>query len=400
MSDANQYQGEPRLIVDANALRTNLRTLRRHLASDVKFCAVLKANAYGHSAVNIANALIAIESESPFLRTDQFAVATFDEALTIEELDKPIMLLRPVENAFLGRQRELIEHAIRRGWTIPVASPTAAEDIARIALHLQLRANVQIMLDTGMSRGGVSASDFSELLERILHHASLKLAGVMTHFASSERTGDSYTSDQLRLFQRTTEAFPILESIPRHAANSGAIFTTPRAHFDMVRAGIALYGIDPTGNPAADRSLAPVGKLVAPLIAILDIEPGQSVGYGQTWIASQRTKVGVVAIGYADGYPRLASNRGIVMVNDRPCGVIGRVSMDVTTIILTHIDDVSIGDDVTMIDSNPLSPASVYATSTIANTIPYEIMCGLGNRVQRVLTGIASADDTEPPENT
>ena len=393
--DANHFQGEPHLIIDSAALRTNLRTIRRHVAAEVKVCAVIKADAYGHGASNIAHALVKIERESPFLRVDGFAVATADEAFDLGEFGKPIMILRPIENAFLGRQRGLIEEAIRRGWTITLSSAAAADDVARIAMHMQKRASVQIMLDTGMTRCGVALMEFANLLERSLHHASLKLEAVATHFANSEVAGDPYTAEQLRCFKRTVEEYPILDSVPKHAANSGGIFFAPRAHFDLVRPGISLYGIDPTGRPSVDRALAPVARLVAPLMAVHDVDAGQTVGYGQSWIAPARTRIGILPIGYADGYPRSASNRAVTMIGGKLCGVVGRVSMDMTAINLTNVPDAVIGDEVTVIDSNPLSPASIYPLARIADTIPYELLARIGPRVKRVLTGVEQHDASD-----
>lgn len=392
--DAKHFLGEPRLLISPDALRTNLRTLRRHLAPTVRICAVLKANAYGHGAKVIAQVLRQIETECPFDRVDAFAVATFEEADELRDLDKPVMLLRPVENAFLGRQRELIEHAILNGWILTLRSASAADDIARIAMHLQKRASVQIMVDTGMRRCGVAYDEFAHVLERTLHHPTLRLDGVGTHFANSELSGNPFTLQQLRFFNRLLDGYPILESVPKHAANSGAIFFTPRAHFDLVRPGLSLYGIDPTGHPSVDRPLAPVATLAAPIIAVHDVEVGESVGYGQTFVATEPTRIGIVALGYADGYPRAASNRGVVRVLGHSCGVVGRVSMDMTAVNLTRCPDAGIGDEAVLIDSDPHSPASIYALTRITDQIAYEILTGLGSRIKRVIC------PTNPTEQT
>lgn len=396
--DAKHFLGEPRLLISTDALRTNLRTLRRHLAPTVGLCAVLKANAYGHGATVIAQALRQIETESPFDRVDALAVATFEEADELQDMDKPIMLLRPVENAFLGRQRELIEHAILHGWTLTLRSASAADDIARIAMHLQKRASVQIMVDTGMHRCGVVYDEFAHVLERMLHHSALRLNGVATHFANSELQGNAFTNQQLRLFNRLLDEYPILESVPKHAANSGAIFFTPRAHFDMVRPGLSLYGIDPTGHPSSDRPLAPVARLVAPIIAVHELEVGQTVGYGQTFVATEPTRIGIVALGYADGYPRAASNRGVVNVLGHFCGVVGRVSMDMTAINLTRCPDAGVGDEVILIDSDPHSPASIYPLTRMTDQIAYEILTGFGSRIKRVVCPIGPSEQTLPDD--
>jgi alanine racemase len=381
--DAKRFIGEPRLLISQDALKTNLRTLRRHLAAEVKICAVLKANAYGHGARLVASLIQQIEAEEPFLRVSQYAVATFDEAADLADFGKPLMLLRPVENVFLGRQRELIESAIINGWTMTLASAAAADDIARVAVHLERRAHVQIMLDTGMTRCGCDAADFDSVLERVLHHASLRLTGISTHFVNSELAGDPMTSRQLRQYQSMLDRNPILDGIPRHAANSGAIFFTPRAHFDAVRPGISLYGIDPTGRPSVDRPLMPALRWTAPIIALHDVEPGQGIGYGHTWMAATSGRIAVVPVGYADGFPRNAGNHSTMMVAGIPCGVVGRVSMDMTAIDVSRIADIAVGDEVTVIDDNPLSPASIYSLASVCGTIPYEIVTGIGSRVQR-----------------
>jgi alanine racemase len=162
----------------------------------------------------------------------------------------------------------------------------------------------------------------------------------------------------------------------------------------MVRPGIALYGIDPLCRPVADRKLRPAMKWVAPLINIRDVKAGTGIGYGQTWHAERDCRIGLVPVGYADGYSRCFSNRARMMIHGQPAPVVGRVSMDLTTIDLTNIPNATIGEDVTILDNDPLSPASVYELARLAETIPYEILCGIGQRIHRVATD--PADDASP----
>lgn len=386
--DANSTTGTTRLLIDARALATNVRTLRRVCSANTQITAVIKADAYGHDARLIAELLTLIEEDGPFTKVDGFAVATVEEAAALGDVTKPVMLLRPIENVFLGRQREALEYAIRRGWTLTLASPAAAADVARVALHLQTRARVQIMLDTGMVRCGCPADQFDALLERTLGHANLKLVGVCTHFVNGEIAGDPTTNRQLRLFDAALRAHPILENIPRHAANSGAIFNAPRSHYDMVRPGLSLYGIDPSGRPNLDRPLAPIMKWTAPIMAIHDLQPGQGVGYNHSWTAQAPAKVALLPVGYADGYPRAASNKAIALLHGVACGVVGRVSMDMLTIDVSRVSDACVGDEVTLIDSDPLSPASIYKLAQATDMIPYEILTGIGARVRRVPIGV------------
>jgi alanine racemase len=160
----------------------------------------------------------------------------------------------------------------------------------------------------------------------------------------------------------------------------------------MVRPGIALYGIDPTGRPCINRALRPVMKWTAPLIGVRDVPAGTNIGYGQTYRAGRDMRVGLVPVGYADGYWRAFSNRADMIVNGMPCPVVGRVSMDLTTIDLSRAKHAMIGDEVTILDNDPLSPASVYHLARLADTIPYEILSRVGARVRRV-----AIDPSEQP---
>ncbi len=365
----------------------NAAVIRRAVGRAVKICAVVKADAYGHDANIVVDAL-ANYSTNDFgvPSVDAFAVADLEEAINLPVVPQPILILRPVENAYVGRQRQRIETAIRGGWWLTVASPTAADDIARIAVSIGRRAHLHLMVDTGMNRAGVGTDDLDALLDRIHSRDALRLGGLYTHFANSEDGENPFTIEQLAMFLDKTDDLAANSDgrILRHAANSGATFLTPPARLDMVRPGLSVYGIDPTGKPSIDRPLRPALKWTAPLIGIRDVARGQTIGYGQTWKAEKDTRVGLVPIGYADGYLRAFSNQGIMMIHDCPAPVIGRVSMDLTTIDLSQVPMASIGDDVVVLDSNPMSPCSVYRLAEWAGTIPYEIVSRIGARVRRL----------------
>jgi alanine racemase len=313
---------------------------------------------------------------------DAIGVATIDEAAELPQLAVPTLIFQPVENAFLGPQRPRIEYAIKQGWHLMLCSKSAADDVARIAAMLNMRANIQVMIDTGMARAGVGVDRALELLHQVTQWPSLKMAGVCTHLAAADMPGDFIGEEQLGHFDRLTKH--LNEKVPRHAANSAAIFFMPQARYDMVRPGISLYGMDPTGQPSMDRPLRPVARFVATLVGVRDIPKGQGVGYSHTWIAPRDSRIGLVPLGYADGYTRLLSNRASMIVANKRAPVIGRVSMDLTTIDLSDIPQAAIGDEVTVIDNDPLSPASAYELARHAETITYEILCRIGPRVKRV----------------
>lgn len=411
-----QSVGEPRVLISRRALLHNARLIRSHLPPDTRICAIIKADAYGHGAAIVADTLCNWSDLSSGSHStaappiDAVAVASLDEAAALSGVwgdadaiaeregvegssptlpATPVIVFRPVENVFLGRQRAKLEEAVRQRWVLTVCSATAADDLARIASAAGLRAAVQVMVDSGMTRSGIHPEDLASLLHRIDSRPSLRLVGLCTHFANAEEPDNTFTSEQLALFLRATDGYPGksgggLGKMLRHAANSAAIFSLPASHLDMVRPGLSLYGIDPSGMPSLERPLRPVLKWTAPLVGVKEIPPGATVGYGRTWRALRRSRIGLVPVGYADGYCRGFSNRAVVMVHNRPAPVIGRVSMDLTTIDLSDIPQAIVGDEAILLDSDPLSPASVYKLAEWAGTHAYEVFCRIGPRVRRV----------------
>jgi alanine racemase len=385
--DAKISLGEPRVLVSRQALLHNASVVRRAVGPGVRICAMIKADAYGHGADIVADTLANFSTrryEAPLV--DALAVASIDEAERLPHTILPVYVLRPVENCFLGRQRSRIEQAIRNGWVLTVCSASAAQDVGRIATSIGKRASVQVMVDTGMTRSGVSPAEFASVLESVASLPSLKVVAVCTHFACAEEADGAVTAGQLKSFIEATDGVSekLRTRVMRHAANSAGLFFCPAAHLDMVRPGIALYGVDPRLAPSSARLLKPALRWTAPLVQIHDVRAGTAVGYGQTWRSPRDARIGLVPVGYADGYPRCLSNQGVMMVQGQACPVVGRVSMDLTTIDLTNAPHAVLGDEVTILDPDPLSPASVYELARLANTIPYEITCGIGQRIHRV----------------
>ncbi len=396
--DARDALGEPAATVSRSALLHNAAVVRRAVGRGVKVCATVKANAYGHDANLVVDALANFSTNdfgTPSV--DAFAVADLDEAAALPAVELPVLVLRPVENCFVGRQRAKVELAVRNGWWLTVATPTAADDVARIATAAGKRAHLHVMVDTGMSRAGVSPGDLDALIDRIESRSvSLRLAGLYTHFVAGEDPDHPLTIEQLATFLDRTDAAAERSHgrLIRHAAASGATFFTQPAHLDMVRPGLALYGIDPSGKPSLDRPLKPVLRWTAPLVGIRDVPAGGTVGYGQTWTADRPTRVGLVPVGYADGYDRAYGNRAVTLVHGGPAPVVGRVSMDLTTIDLSQVPAAVIGDEVVLLDNDPLSACSVYRLAEWSGTIPYEVLCRIGPRVRRV--AVDPSDGREP----
>jgi alanine racemase len=385
--DARDGLGEPTAYISRSALLHNAALIRRSISPHVRICAIVKAGAYGHNADIVVDTLANFSTDgSDRPAVDAFAVADLDEAAALPAVAQSVLILRPIENSFLGRQHAKIDFAIRNGWWLTITSPAAADDVARIAQAAGRRAQLHIMLDTGMTRAGIGLDELEPLLRKIDSRPTLRLAGLYTHFANSEQPDHPWTIEQLARFLDITDSVVNQRAgkVIRHAANSGAVFFSPPSHLDMVRPGISLYGIDPVGTPSIDRPLRPVLRWTVPLIGIRQVSKGTSIGYGQTWTSPRQTRIGLVPIGYADGYNRLFSNRGVMLVHGCPAPVVGRVSMDLTTIDLGQVPMAAIGDEVTVLDSDPLSAASAYKLAGWAGTIPYEIFCRIGARVRRL----------------
>src|SRR5687767_9977173 len=230
--DAKHALGEPRVLVSRSALLHNTRVVRSALRAGTRVCAIIKADAYGHGAAIVADTLCnfsdgLVHADGPAV--DALAVASIDEADALPEAGVPVIVFRPVENAFLGRQRLKLEHAIRSSWVLTVCSPAAADDVARVALSCGQRASVQVMIDTGMTRSGVAADAFGALLRRIDARPSLRLVGLCTHFSSAEEPDPTPTLEQLARFRRATDgvADAFGPRLLRHAANSAATFFAP-----------------------------------------------------------------------------------------------------------------------------------------------------------------------------
>ena len=389
--DAKQTLGEPRVLISRSALLHNAALLRRALPPGTRLCAILKADAYGHGAYIVADALCNYSSDtSDSPAVDALAVANVDEAAELPDVKVPIIVFRPLENAFLGRQRAKLEEAIQSGWVLTLCSNAAADDLARIAVACEKRASVQVMVDTGMTTGRrrCRSPPGGCSTKSTRGPRSTSSASARTSPAARRSAHYNHTLNQLARFRQTIDPFAEVfrGKVLRHAANSGGIFFLPASHLDMVRPGISLYGIDPTAKPSMQRPLRPVMKWTAPLVGIRHVRRGVGVGYAQTWHAPRDTRIGLIPCGYADGLSRQQrySNQAVVLIHGQQASVVGRVSMDLTTVDLGDIPQAQVGDEATLLDNDPLSPVSAYALAKWADTLPYEVFCRVGKRVPRV----------------
>lgn len=356
--------------INLAAIERNVARLRAQLTPGTAFCAVVKADAYGHGAVAVARAALAGGA-------DRLAVVTAAEATTLRQAgaDARLLVLGPLQDAELDE-------------ALDAGAEVVAWDDATVGRLVDVGrpAAVHLKLDSGMGRLG--QRDPERLLalgETVADAAHLQLAGVMTHFATADDPDDPFFGEQLDRFaavvERVRTRFP---GLTVHAANSAATLREPASHFDMVRNGIAIYGMDPFGRDPAEHGLEPALTWESWLASSKPCEPGDGVGYGRRFIADRTTRIGNVPVGYADGVRRHLSGRGSVLVDGRRVPMVGTVSMDSFGIDLGLDADEPVGADVTLIGRVGDERILAEELATLLGTINYEVTCAIGARVRRV----------------
>jgi alanine racemase len=333
--------------IDLGAIERNCAWLPKPL------CAVVKADGYGHGRVAEA----ALAGGASWL-----AVATADEARELRRagIDAPILVMGALTRRDL---REAVESgADVVAWTDEVAAAAP---------------RVHVKLDTGMGRLGTTDREHALRLA-----GRPNVAGLMTHFSTADERGDEHFGVQLREFRSFVEAVGRSDVVV-HAANSAAALRDPASHFDMVRCGIAIYGMDPFHEDPAEHGLEPALSLHSYVAAVRRFEPGEGAGYGRSWRASEPTRVATVPIGYGDGWRRGLSNNADVLIRGRRHPSVGTVSMDNITVALGPESDVEVGDEVVLIGRQGQEQILAEEVARRLGTINYEITCGLSQRVRR-----------------
>ena len=357
-------------------LRHNYEAIRKSLPAGCRFLGVVKADAYGHGALPVSRLLQEAGA-------DYLAVSCLDEALELRRggITMPILILGHTPYEYTGT---LIEEKI----TQTVTCLAKALEYSAEAVRLGKELNIHIKLDTGMSRlGFLCAGDyFEEGVDNVIRSCrlpGLNPEGVYTHFAVSDEPGETceaYTRGQFKLFMDVIAAVKSrggVEFLIRHCANSGATVSYPEMALDMVRPGLLLYGY---GDSSGKLGLLPCMRLVTTVSTIKFYEPGTSVSYGRRFTTDRRTRMGVLAIGYADGLPRLISNKCSFAAKGGFAPQRGSICMDMCMVDLTELPQVDVGSEVELF--GPMN--SIYKLSDAAQTIPYELLCAVSKRVPRV----------------
>lgn len=371
--------------IDVDSLAHNLRAIRARCGAARAIILVVKADAYGHGAVAIAH-------HARRLGVSAFGVGTAAEALELRAagITEPLLVLGTVVDEEVGE-------ALACGVEIGLHSMDRCRMLERLARSRGLRARVHLKVDTGMGRLGVLPERALALLERIRGARHLELAGVMTHVAAADGALSASAREQLACFDRVLQQARERDVLAGrvHAANSACLFTGIQPLYDAVRPGISAYGVLPAELPGA-RELRPIMSLRSQVVFLKDVPAGAAVGYDATFRAERRTRVATIPVGYNDGVPWRLSNCGEVLVRGRRAPIIGRVSMDYTSVDATDVRDLRVGDPVTIIGRDGEQSIPVEEVARRAGTIAYEITCSIGKRVKRVYRSSADAEHGSP----
>lgn len=372
--------------IDVQAIQHNVGVIRRGLRPGTKVMAVLKANAYGHGAVEVARALSGRDPSTPSAsgkttHIDAIGVGDSQEALELREagIDLPILVLGAIVP---GEIPDVIAHGVQAN----VHSLEMAEEMNRVAERLKTTAEVQLMIDTGMGRLGLDCYQAVALLRQIRKFKHLQLTGICTHFSSPAETNTAFSMRQLERFSVVTELGRSIAGgrIDVHAASHTAIFKFPQAHFDMVRPGLALYGLSLDPGQQSASQLKRALSLRSQVVFLKDVNEGTPVSYSRMWYAPAPTRIATLPLGYNDGIPVGLTGKLEVLIRGKRCPVVGRITMDYIMVDVGQVEGVALGDVATVVGRDGDEEIKLEDLSNKLGTVPYEITCRLGRRVKRV----------------
>ena len=360
--------------IDLDAIAFNIRAFKRHVGEKVKLIAVVKANAYGHGAIPVAESALAAGAE-------MVAVHRMLEGVELRKagIQAPILILgyTPPDGADLAAAWQL---------TPSLTTLEFAQALSARATALGLKIPVHIKVDSGMSRYGLMPEEVIEFLQSIIGLPGISLEGLFTHFATADSADQSHTRQQLSVFNeiRTTTRQAGFEFPLVHAANSAAMLNLPEEHFDAVRPGIAMYGLEPSNEWAPPFEIHPALTLKSLVSRVRLLPAGAGVSYGRTYLTSRPTLAALVPVGYGDGFHRILSNKGSVLIRGRRAPILGRVCMDQFVVDVSGIPEVQQDDEVVLVGQQGQARIRAEEVAILAGTLNYEVTTSLLPRVARL----------------
>ncbi len=364
------------IVVDLDAIAANTRVIKAHIGPDVRLFGVVKAYGYGHGAVPVAKVMLENGAE-------RLCVGRTDEGIELRRagIEAPVLNLC---YTVPGEADDIVEHDL----TGTVNTVAGAEAISARAGALGKTATVHVKVDTGMGRYGQLPGEMVAFLDAISGLPNLNIEGIWTHFSSADEADRSYTESQIAAFNAALNALAEAgyHFAIRHAANSAGTLDYPTAHFDAVRPGIIMFGMYPSADVSRDVPLVPAMTLRSHLARVRMLPKGSAVSYGRTYVTPGDTRIGLVPIGYGDGYHRILGNRGHVLVRGTVVPIVGRVCMDQFMVDLSAIPDAEQDDEVVIVGKQGGAAVPAEEVAAAAGTINYEITTALARRLPRLYT--------------
>lgn len=372
------------LEIDLGQLRRNFNFINRDKPAGVAILSVIKDEAYGHGALRVAQ--IALQCGVRFL-----AVATIQEAVTLRDagIQVPILLLG-------DRHEEELPWCLEYNLTCCVSDPETARKLGCLAARANSRIPVHLKINTGMNRYGAHWEKAAPLIDLICRTKSLLLEGLLSHFALAGEADKNFALLQLSRFNEVLDQLErgAIHVKLRHLCNSGGFLDLPQAHFDMLRLGILPLGVYPSAVCRRIPGIAPIMTVKTRIAAIHHLEPGDRVGYGMHYTASERRRLAVLPVGYGDGFPRV-QGRGCVLIGGRRAPLVGSVAMDALTVDVTEIPEARMGDEAVLMGRQGSEEISVHEIARLKNSVSYDVLTSWRSRLPRIYLDKDDAQETQ-----
>lgn len=365
-------------LIDLDAMVSNMKNMKSQLKPDTRMIAVIKTDGYGHGSVPIAKSLEKLDFMFGF------AVATFEEAMQLRDagITLPILILG---YTFPYSYEKMILNDIRPC----VFRDDMVDELDAQAAKLGKKVKVHVKVDTGMGRIGITPDeDGFQFVKRLTEKRNIEIEGVFTHFARADERDKTSARKQLQLFKGFTDRMEKelgLKNLIKDCSNSAGILEMPEANLDVVRAGITLYGLAPSGEVDMNRiALKPALSLYSTVVFVKELPEGSPVSYGGTFVTPKKMRVATIPLGYGDGYPRSLSNKGYVLICGKKAPILGRICMDQFMVDVTDIPEAKEGSKVTLIGTDGNETITTDELGVLSGRFNYELVCDLGKRIPRV----------------
>jgi alanine racemase len=360
--------------IDKSAFISNFKEIQKQVSNNVKIMPILKDNAYGHGAISLAK-------EIQKLNVVYIGVASIEEGIQFRNAKIKTKIL------ILGNSYpfEAFYAAAKYNLTLSISSENEFDFLRKFIKKTNKKIEFHLKIDTGMGRIGISTEAAYRILEKISEVKEIKMTGIFTHFPVSD-TNKTFTENQIKIFSEIVgyARSKLGVSFLAHCANSAAIFKFKNSYFDMVRPGIALYGLSPFGKLYSHLKIKPILSWKTKIIYLKKVEKGFSVSYGNDWIAKKESLIATIPVGYGDGYNRLLSNKFEILVGGKRCPIAGRITMDMAMVDVSEVKNAAVGDEAVLIGKQGKEEITIQEIADICGTINYEISSSISNRVVRI----------------